>query len=94
MALPIRIPNDIIYKLLITRLNENDCRNRGYVLDGFPRTYQDSQNIFLKRVPQFDEEGNEIEADEPELEEGEEKNWDGYKVDETISPSSVIVLKQ
>ena len=94
LALPIRIPNDIIYKLLITRLNENDCRNRGYVLDGFPRTYQDSQNIFLKRVPQFDEEGNEIEVDEPELEEGEEKNWDGYKIDETISPSSIIVLKQ
>jgi adenylate kinase len=51
LALKIRIPDDIIYKLLFNRLNENDCRNRGYVLDGFPRTYKDAQNIFLKRVP-------------------------------------------
>jgi len=51
LSLPIRIPDDIIYRLLKNRLNENDCRNRGYVLDGYPRTHKDSQNIFLKRVP-------------------------------------------
>ena len=94
LALPIRIPDDIIYKMLIDRLKENDCRNRGYVLDGYPRNFKDAQNIFLKRTPQYDEEGNLMEVDEPELEEGEEKNWDGYEIDTTISPSSVIVLRQ
>ena len=94
LALPIRIPDDIIYRMLIDRLKENDCRNRGYVLDGFPRNYKDAQNIFLKRIPQYDEDGNLVEVDEPELEEGEEKNWDGYEIDNTIAPSSVIVLTQ
>jgi adenylate kinase family enzyme len=61
---------------------ENDCRNRGYILDGFPRNYKDAQNIFLKRVQKFDEEGNPIEDDEPELDEGEEKSWEGYVIDE------------
>jgi len=39
-SLPIRVPDDIIYQLLKIRLNENDCRNRGYVLEGFPRSYE------------------------------------------------------
>lgn len=93
-ALTIRIPDDIIYTLLKMRLNENDCRNRGYILDGFPRNYKDAQNIFLVRQKQFDPEtGEEIEADEPELEEGEEKSFEGFIKDETIMPSSCIVLK-
>lgn len=38
-TLPIRVPEDILWKLLNKELNHNDCRNRGYVLDGFPRKY-------------------------------------------------------
>lgn len=49
-SLPIRLPSQgIIYDLLKERLNENDCRNRGYILDGFPRNYEDCQWIFLKK---------------------------------------------
>lgn len=74
-------------------LKENDCRNRGYVLCGFPRTYKDAQNIFLKRIPKYNEDGELIEEDEPELEEGEEKSWEGYEIDQSISPDSIILLK-
>ena len=45
--LAIRLPDELIYQLLKLRLNENDCRNRGYVLDGYPRTYKDAQNMWL-----------------------------------------------
>lgn len=69
-SLPIRVPDEFIYKLMILRLNENDCRNRGYILDGYPRSYEDCCHIFMKREKKFDEEGAEIEEDEPELEEG------------------------
>jgi hypothetical protein len=48
----------------------------------------------LKAVVKYDEEGQPIEEEEPELEEGEEKNWDGYVIDETIAPTSTIVMKQ
>jgi len=27
----------------------NDCRYRGYVLDGYPRNYLDAEKIFLVR---------------------------------------------
>jgi len=41
-SLKIRVPDEFIYSLLKLRLNENDCRNRGYVLDGYPRNYKDA----------------------------------------------------
>jgi len=93
-GLKVRIPDDILYKLLKIRLNENDCRNRGYILDGFPRNHDDCQNIFLKPIQKFDEEGQPIDYEEPELGEGEEKSWDEFIIDDTIAPTSCIVLKQ
>ena len=93
-SLPVRVPDDIVYKLLRLRLAENDCRNRGFILDGFPRNYNDARNVFLIKEKKFDPEtGEEIEEEEPELEEGEEKSWEGYIVDNEIVPSSAIVLK-
>ena len=38
--LKVRLPDEILFKILRLRLTENDCRNRGYILDGFPRTYK------------------------------------------------------
>lgn len=40
------------------------------------------------------ETGDEIDDDDPELEEGEEKSFDGYIVDKSIFPSSVVHLEQ
>jgi adenylate kinase family enzyme len=94
-ALPIRIPDEFIYKLLILKLNENSCRNRGYILDGYPRSYEDCQHIFLVKPKKFDPEtGEEIEEEEPELEEGQKKSFKGYIKNDSIFPSSCIVLKQ
>jgi adenylate kinase len=81
-TLKIRIPEDILYKLLKTHLNHNDCRNRGYILDGYPRSFKDAQHCFL-RTPDMPE-GEEFE--EEELEEGQEKTFKGYIVDTKIIP--------
>jgi hypothetical protein len=37
--------------------------------------------------------GEEVEEDEPELEEGEEKSYEGYINNKDIFPSSILVLK-
>ena len=64
-SLAIRLPNQgILYDLLRERLNENDCRNRGYILDGFPRTFEDCQWIFLKKQTKYDPETGEIIEEE------------------------------
>lgn len=92
-SLKIRLPDEILYKLLKLALIENDCRNRGYILDGYPRTYKNACEVFLQKIKKFDEEGNEVEEDEPELEEGEEKSYDNYEPNKAIFPSSIVVLK-
>lgn len=91
--LPIRVPDDIIYKLLRQELIENACRNRGYVLDGFPRTYDDAQHSFLyKPIKRDPETGDIIEEEEEELEPGQKKDFTGYVLDTKIAPKSCIVL--
>ena len=88
----VRLADDLLFKVLRVRLTENDCRNRGYILDGFPRTYKQAQETFLYKPKKFDENGEEIPEDEPELEEGQEKSYDGFVVREEIFPKSVILL--
>lgn len=70
--LVVRLPDDLLFKLLKMRLTENDCRNRGYILDGYPRCFKHAQEVFLTRQNKFVD-GEEVEEDEPEVEEGEEK---------------------
>ena len=49
--------------------------------------------MFLKKDIKFDEEGNPIEDEaDGEEEEGAQKSFEGYIKDESIFPSSCIVL--
>jgi adenylate kinase family enzyme len=42
-----RLPDEIVHKLFKLRLNENICKNRGYILDGYPRNYNDAKGVFM-----------------------------------------------
>jgi adenylate kinase len=87
------------------KLSENACRNRGYILDGYPRNFRDAQYVFLKRV--FKEtvnEDGEVEVEEAEEndeieedtidEDGVEtkKNFAKYAPDKHLIPDSIILL--
>jgi len=90
----VRLPNSFLYKLLKERLNENDCRNRGYILDGVVKNFKDCQYIFLKlRAPKDEDE--EVEDEEIEPEDGGEpiKTFKNHVADGDIYPSSVIILE-
>ena len=43
------------------RLERNDCQNRGYVLDGYPKNFVNAENVFVVTPPApakvFDEDG-------------------------------------
>lgn len=53
------------------RLWQNDCQNRGYVLDGYPRNFHQANQVFVvtppRPAPKIDEEGNEEPLDEEVL---------------------------
>ena len=79
------IPDELLYKVLQLKLNSNVCRNRGYVLDDYPRSYKMAQYAFLKP--------NKKEGEEDAPAEGEAPNFEDYILATEIAPSSVIVLK-
>jgi adenylate kinase family enzyme len=66
-----RIPNEIINEAVRWRLERNDCQNRGYVLDGYPKNFMQAENVFVvtpkRPEKKFNEEGEEIPPDEEEL---------------------------
>ena len=49
------------------RLSQNDCQNRGYILDGYPMCYNTALEVFIVQPPppppkevKFDENGEPI----------------------------------
>lgn len=101
----VRLPEKYLYRLMKQKLVENANRNRGYILDGYPRSFRDAQYVFLKRV--FKEtvnEDGEVEVEEAdendEIEEDivdedgnlVEKNFDKYAPDENLMPDTIILL--
>lgn len=43
----LRIPNEIINEAVRWRLERNDCQNRGYVLDGYPKNFMNAESVFI-----------------------------------------------
>ena len=76
-----RVPDDLLAEAFRWRLGKNHCRNRGFILDGWPRNYADAQRMFMTKAQPA--EGEEA------VDEGEEK----LVVDMSLLPQHVIVLK-
>jgi adenylate kinase len=85
------------------RLLSNVCRYRGYVLEGYPESYEEAQALFTKLVPADgeeepaedaeDEEEEEEEAAPPdEDEEDEEEGKPQRKLDAATAPEFMVVL--
>jgi adenylate kinase len=89
------------------RLFQNDCQNRGYILDGYPKSYENSNGIFYKlpeqpkkpepvEAPKAEGEDEDAEPpaqEEEEVDEEEVKRLKTPIFQEGIYPSSVILLR-
>ncbi|KAK2889925.1 adenylate kinase 7-like [Channa argus] len=42
-----RLADHLVFDMLQEKLNSNPCRNQGYVLDGYPKSYEQAQLIFF-----------------------------------------------
>ena len=67
-----RIPNEIINEAVRWRLERNDCQNRGYVLDGYPKNFMNAESVFIvtpkRPEKKFNADGEEeAPLDEEEL---------------------------
>lgn len=82
-AIKVRLPDDILYKLIRLQLSTAACRNKGFILDGYPRSQNDAKNIFLKKIEDYQA---------PAEDEVDESIYPGYTVDAEILPQYVIVF--
>lgn len=60
----IRVPDDLLAEAFRERLKANQCRNRGFVLDSWPRNYNDAKILFKPKLTVTDAEDNEIEKED------------------------------
>jgi adenylate kinase family enzyme len=49
----VRLPDEILYRLLKLQMNSAACRNKGFILDGYPRNINDAKNIFLNKIENY-----------------------------------------
>lgn len=76
-----KLSSELMSEAFRWRLSQTDCQNRGYVLDGYPKSYKTAQEVFVvtpikpekvKAKAEGEEEEEEEKVPEPEEEEEEE----------------------
>lgn len=94
-----RVPVDMINEAVRWRLNQNDCQNRGYVLDGYPHSYDEAFGVFFvqnkKPEPKFiidEATGEKVQAPD-EMDEEALKEFLKPKFQKNIYPDSFILLR-
>jgi adenylate kinase len=78
----VRLPDDILYRIVRLQMNSAACKNKGFILDGYPRTQQDAKSIFLEKIPEDQNQEGE-NPDDP---------FPGYTINTEILPQYVIIL--
>ena len=91
----VRLPDKYLHMLAKIRLSENICRNKGFILDGFPRTYLDCYHTFYNKKNGGQRNSVVAEGgDEAPVPEGEKPiDWENdYEVDTALLPKLFIQL--
>lgn len=60
-TIKVRLPNDLLHKLVKAHIGNPACMNKGFILDGYPRNLVDAKAVFLDAIPGYEapEEGQE-----------------------------------
>lgn len=96
----IKVDQELLSEAFRWRLSQNDCQNRGYVLDGYPISYDTSSQVFYipgkgpeKKDPVTNEEGELVEAETDPIDEEELAKMLQPKFQNLIYPDSVILIR-
>ena len=46
-----RLDDETLYDLVKFQLNTAGCMNKGFILDGYPRSVEDAKSIFMDKSP-------------------------------------------
>ena len=92
-----KIPNELLYKVLKLRLKSSDCLSKGFILDGFPKNYNDALELFndIKREEIVEEEVENVHnknKSKNNVEEKKEPKIIEINLIKEIFPDSVILI--
>jgi adenylate kinase len=82
-TIKVRLPDDILYRIIRLHMNSAACKNKGFILDGYPRTQQDAKSIFLDKLPEDHPVAEGENPDDP---------FPGYTINNEILPQYVIIF--
>ncbi len=82
-TIKVRFPDEYLYRIIRMHMDTAACKNKGYILDGYPRTFADAKAIFTEKLENAAE-GEEATPENP---------FPGYQIDAEILPQYVIVLQ-
>merc|ERR1719198_2823521 len=73
-ALPVgkQLPVKVVSKHIKNKLQSNVCRYRGYILESYPLSYEEAEQLFTEREKTGDEGEEEEEEEEAQEDPGEE----------------------
>jgi adenylate kinase len=74
-----RIPDDLLAEAFRWKLRSNNCRNRGFVLEGWPKNHEHAKKLFLIAPPVTEDQ--EVDENTPKI------------IDSSIFPQNVVLLK-
>ncbi len=82
-TIKVRLPDDILYRIIRLQMNSAACKNKGFILDGYPRTMQDAKSIFLEKLPEDQVQEGAENPDDP---------FPGHSIIQDILPQFLIIL--
>jgi adenylate kinase family enzyme len=50
-----RLPDDLVWKVVQAKTGSPACMNKGFILDGYPRTSEDAKQVFMCADPSYTE---------------------------------------
>ena len=67
-TIKVRLPNELVHKLVKAHIGNPACMNKGFILDGYPRNSADAKAIFLDPIPGYEppEEQEEVKGSDAE----------------------------
>lgn len=93
-TIKVRLPNDLLHKIVKAHIGNPACMNKGFILDGYPRNISDAKAVFLDPIPGYEapEEGQE-ESKGAEEEGAEVVNFPGFEISSKILPQYTVIFE-
>jgi adenylate kinase len=84
-AVKVRLPDEMLHKIVRMQMNTAACKNKGFILDGYPRTQADAKAIFFEKQEEGSDGGSqEAQPDDP---------FPGLTINTEVLPQYVILFQ-